>query len=336
MTLSEYHDLRASTTISLTETAITSGAGPGLETVAAVVFAGGIACHRHKSLKAPEKMTIAVKIKARSLIATMAVATTPGGYVRAETGRTDPAKNKTAQRIKPLVAPPKTAMAMCVTFELPFRLDHITDTDDRTPACNAPPKVSSRDASAALKSFRNVLRMISKAMKKKTKICVKQTSSKAVHAKILISSQWTSTSTKPFQPRTMLLPSAHRQQYLCRNSEAEIQTQFQDIRRKRTQARSVSMGKSAKRASENYTDTSPEPHRISHESPRSTASVEITGQLFGPWHQRQQRRVGGARSLEVLRPPSQHQLLPRPHLPLLQAHHLRRQIRIHVKIFVEQ
>ncbi|KAH3967235.1 hypothetical protein HBH98_212710 [Parastagonospora nodorum] len=39
----EYHDLRASTTISLTETAITSGAGPGLETVAAVVFAGGIA-----------------------------------------------------------------------------------------------------------------------------------------------------------------------------------------------------------------------------------------------------------------------------------------------------
>ncbi|EAT77767.1 hypothetical protein SNOG_14915 [Parastagonospora nodorum SN15] len=119
--LFEYHDLRASTTISLTETAITSGAGPGLETVAAVVFAGGIACHRHKSLKAPEKMTIAVKIKARSLIATMAVATTPGGYVRAETGRTDPAKNKTAQRIKPLVAPPKTAMAM-------------------TPACNAPPK----------------------------------------------------------------------------------------------------------------------------------------------------------------------------------------------------
>ncbi|KAH4079575.1 hypothetical protein HBH61_240930 [Parastagonospora nodorum] len=39
----EYHDLRASTTISLTETAITSGAGSGLETVAAVVFAGGIA-----------------------------------------------------------------------------------------------------------------------------------------------------------------------------------------------------------------------------------------------------------------------------------------------------
>jgi hypothetical protein len=71
---------------------------------------------------------------------------------------------------------------------------------------------------------------------------------------------------------------------------------FQDIRRKRTQARSVSMGKSVKHASENCTDTSPEPRRISHESPRSTASVERIGQLFGPWYQRQRHRVRGARS----------------------------------------
>lgn len=43
MTLDEFTDLRASTTITLTETATASGADSGLETVAAVVFAGGIA-----------------------------------------------------------------------------------------------------------------------------------------------------------------------------------------------------------------------------------------------------------------------------------------------------
>lgn len=43
MTVDEFTDLRASTTITLTETATASGADSGLETVAAVVFAGGIA-----------------------------------------------------------------------------------------------------------------------------------------------------------------------------------------------------------------------------------------------------------------------------------------------------
>ncbi|KAH4074369.1 hypothetical protein HBI25_233920 [Parastagonospora nodorum] len=43
MTLDEYKGLRASTTVSLTETATASGANGGLETVAAVVFAGGVA-----------------------------------------------------------------------------------------------------------------------------------------------------------------------------------------------------------------------------------------------------------------------------------------------------
>jgi hypothetical protein len=43
MTLTEYKGLRASTTITLTETATATGAGSDLETVAAVVFAGGVA-----------------------------------------------------------------------------------------------------------------------------------------------------------------------------------------------------------------------------------------------------------------------------------------------------
>lgn len=43
MTLSEYKGLRASTTVTLTESATASGAESGLETVAAVVFAGGVA-----------------------------------------------------------------------------------------------------------------------------------------------------------------------------------------------------------------------------------------------------------------------------------------------------
>lgn len=43
MTLPEYKDLRASTTLSLTETATASSAASELETVAAVVFAGGVA-----------------------------------------------------------------------------------------------------------------------------------------------------------------------------------------------------------------------------------------------------------------------------------------------------
>ncbi|KAF2281485.1 uncharacterized protein EI97DRAFT_447448 [Westerdykella ornata] len=43
MTLEEYNGLRASTTISMTETATATGAESELETVAAVVFAGGIA-----------------------------------------------------------------------------------------------------------------------------------------------------------------------------------------------------------------------------------------------------------------------------------------------------
>jgi len=43
MTLDEYKGLRASTTVTLTESATASGADSGLETVAAVVFAGGVA-----------------------------------------------------------------------------------------------------------------------------------------------------------------------------------------------------------------------------------------------------------------------------------------------------
>lgn len=45
MTLDDYKGLRASTTIELTETATAteSGVGKDLETVAAVVFAGGVA-----------------------------------------------------------------------------------------------------------------------------------------------------------------------------------------------------------------------------------------------------------------------------------------------------
>ena len=43
MTIDRYKSLRASTTVTLTESATASGAGSGLETVAAVVFAGGVA-----------------------------------------------------------------------------------------------------------------------------------------------------------------------------------------------------------------------------------------------------------------------------------------------------
>jgi hypothetical protein len=43
MTLDAYSGLRASTTVMITETATASGADSGLETVAAIVFAGGIA-----------------------------------------------------------------------------------------------------------------------------------------------------------------------------------------------------------------------------------------------------------------------------------------------------
>ncbi|KAF2848239.1 hypothetical protein T440DRAFT_401802 [Plenodomus tracheiphilus IPT5] len=43
MTLDDYKGLRASTTVTLTESATASGADSGMETVAAVVFAGGVA-----------------------------------------------------------------------------------------------------------------------------------------------------------------------------------------------------------------------------------------------------------------------------------------------------
>jgi hypothetical protein len=45
MTIDGYRWLRASTTITLTESATASGANSGLETVAAVVFASGVACY---------------------------------------------------------------------------------------------------------------------------------------------------------------------------------------------------------------------------------------------------------------------------------------------------
>lgn len=43
MTLDDYQGLRASTTVTLTESVTASGADSGVETVAAVVFAGGVA-----------------------------------------------------------------------------------------------------------------------------------------------------------------------------------------------------------------------------------------------------------------------------------------------------
>lgn len=43
MTLDEYKGLRAATTVTLTETATATGAAGGVETVAAAVFAAGVA-----------------------------------------------------------------------------------------------------------------------------------------------------------------------------------------------------------------------------------------------------------------------------------------------------
>jgi hypothetical protein len=73
MTLDEYKGLRALTTVTLTETATASGADGGLETVAAVVFAGGVAWYlackyRHTSARMTNMLTLIAQTAAAAAI----------------------------------------------------------------------------------------------------------------------------------------------------------------------------------------------------------------------------------------------------------------------------
>jgi hypothetical protein len=73
MTLDEYKELRASTTVTLTETATASGADGGLETVAAVVFAGGVAWYlackyRQMSARMTDKLMLIAQNAAAAAI----------------------------------------------------------------------------------------------------------------------------------------------------------------------------------------------------------------------------------------------------------------------------